>query len=145
MLFWFLIFRTKIVGIGKSPSTKGEKNLFLAAFKPTKSQLLLRKHMSRRLCGTHSMQAVYSLIAATQHASKDSFIPSFNPKGVVGLFSASSLTYGCLTKTPVLRANNHIDDRGKRPLAFSHTSLFNFCCYALAIFLLSCVCVRARV
>lgn len=40
-----------LVGVGKWPRTKGWKNLFPAALKPTKSQHLLRTHMHAKLCG----------------------------------------------------------------------------------------------
>lgn len=87
-----------------------------------KSAFALHTHASEALWApAHSRQAVYSLVAAIQHASKGFFAAD-------SLLTVSSLTYGGLVKTTALKASNDIDARGKRPLAFftPHCSTFFF-------------------
>ena len=87
-----------------------------------KSAFALHTHASEALWApAHSRQAVYSLVEAIQRASKVFFAAD-------SLLTVSSLTYGGLPKTSALRANNVINARGKRPLAFStpHCSTFFF-------------------
>ena len=95
-----------------------------------KSAFALHTHASGALWApAHSRQAVCSLAAATQHASKDFF-------GADSLFSVSSLTYGGLTMTSALRTDNNTDGRGKRPWLFFIPHCSAFFVTALVVFLL---------
>lgn len=95
-----------------------------------KSTFALHSHASEALWApARSRQAVCSLTAATQHASKDFFGADF-------LFSATSLTYGGLTMTSALRTDNNTDGRGKRPWFFFTPHCSAFFVTALVVFLL---------
>lgn len=99
-----------------------------------KSAFALHTHASEALWApAHSRQAVYSLVAAIQHASKGFFAAD-------SLLTVSSLTYGGLVKTTALKASN--DTRGKRPLAFftPHCPTFFFFFYCMSGFFLLLFC-----